>query len=73
MKHNFFSWFFFQREEIPGMSGYSPVRHRKFIDLIILKKQRNFELKKQRTLVIFDTKYNQINKMVGKITTDNKL
>ena len=73
MKHNYLIWFFFQREEIPGMYGYSPVRHRKCIDLMILKKQMNFELKKQKTLVIIDTEYNQNNKMVGKIATDNGL
>ena len=55
------------------MAGYSPVRHIKFIDLMILKKQMSFELKKQRMLVIVDTEYNQSNKMVGKITTDNEL
>ena len=64
---------FFQREEIPSISGYSPVRHRKCIDLMILKKQMNFELTKQRTLVILDTEYNQNNKMLGENTTDNGL
>lgn len=38
MKHDFLSWFFFQREEIPSISGYSPVCHRKCINLMILKK-----------------------------------
>ena len=33
----------------------------------------NFELTKQRTLVILDTEYNQNNKMLGKNTTDNGL
>ena len=40
---------------------------------MILKKQMNFKLKKQRTLVILDTEYNQNNKILGKNTTDNGL
>ena len=38
MKDNNLSWFFFQRGEVPTISGYSPKRHRECVDLMIMKK-----------------------------------
>jgi len=60
------SWFFFQRADIPDMTGYSPTRHRECIDLMIMKKPSCYELKKQRTLGILDTEFNQNNKRIGR-------
>ena len=37
-QHPYISWCLFQRHELPSITGYSPVRHRKCIDLSILKK-----------------------------------
>ena len=46
MKDDYLSWFFFQRAEIPTISGYSPKQFRECIDLMILKRAMNFELHK---------------------------
>ena len=37
IKNKFLSYFFFQRGQIPAVSGYSPVRHSKYVDLMIMK------------------------------------
>ena len=60
------SWFFFQRADIPEISGYSPKRHRTCIDLMIMKKIACFDISKQRTIGILDTEFNQSNKRLGK-------
>ena len=61
----FLSWFFFQRADIPEITGYSPKRHKKCVDLMIMKKHMCFDIKKQRTLGILDTEFNQNNKRIG--------
>ena len=63
---NFVSWFFFQRADIPEMTGYSPKRHRTCVDLMIMKKHMCFDIKNQRTLGILDTEFNQSNKRIGR-------
>ena len=73
MKDDYLSWFFFQRQEIPTISGYSPARHRTCADLMILKKALDFELAKQRALRILDTEFNQQNKELGYTTTQHAL
>ena len=62
---NYISWYFFQRADIPEITGYSPKRHRKCVDLMIMKKHMCFDIKKQRTLGILDTEFNQNNKRIG--------
>ena len=37
-RHKFLSWMFFQRGDIPAISGYAPQRHKKCLDLMIIKK-----------------------------------
>ena len=59
------SWFLFQRSDIPEMTGYSPSRHRKCVDLMIMKKSQCYDVEKQRTIGILDTEYNQSNKKIG--------
>ena len=61
----YISWYFFQRADIPEMTGYSPKRHRTCVDLMIMKKHQCFDIRKQRTLGILDTEYNQNNKRIG--------
>ena len=61
MQHHSLSWLFFQRAEIPAISGYSPSRHRKRIDLMIQKKANSFNIEKQRTLGILDSEFNYSN------------
>ena len=63
---DFVSWFFFQRADITEMTGYSPKRHRTCVDLMIMKKHMCFDIKKQRTLGILDTEFNQCNKRIGR-------
>ena len=65
LKHPFLSWCLFLRHEIPARTGYSPIRHRRCIDLSILKRSRNFNIDKQRTLGILDSEFNQANKGIG--------
>ena len=66
IQHPYISWCLFQRHEIPTITGYSPVRHRRCIDLSILKKSGNYNIEKQRTLGLLDTEFNQINKEIGR-------
>ena len=73
MKDDYLSWFFFQRAEIPTISGYSPKQFRECIDLMILKRAMNFELTKQRTLGILDTQFNHMNKEIGYTTMRNAI
>ena len=63
----------FQKGEIPTLSGYAPLRHRKCVDLMIMKKDNNFEHTSQRNIGILDTEFNNNNKMVAKATRDNGL
>jgi len=62
MQHQSLSWLFFQRAEIPEISGYSPSRHRKCIDLMIQKRANSFNIEKQRTLGILDSEFNHSNR-----------
>ena len=73
MGHTSLSWLFFQRAEIPEISGYSPSRHRCCIDLMILKKAMSFDLAKQRTLGLLDSEFNHSNKMFQKVAMEAAL
>ena len=73
MRDDYLSWFFFQRADIPMISGYSPERHRECIDLMILKRALEFELSKQRTLGILDSEFNHNNKLIGRECSVNSL
>ena len=44
-KDKFLSWLFFQRADIPEISGYSPARHRTCVDLMIMKKALCYDIK----------------------------
>ena len=39
MKYDWLRWLFFQKGEIPARSGYAPIRHKKCVDLMIMKRQ----------------------------------
>ena len=73
LKHSFLSWLFFQRGNIPVISSYSPIRHRKCVDLMILKKSQTYEMSSQRTLGILDTEFNQNNGFIGRHATNNSI
>ena len=73
MTHPYLNWSLFLRHEIPTITGYSPLRHRRCIDLAILKKSGNFNIDKQRTLGLLDTEFNHINKVTGYEAMHNAL
>lgn len=73
MKDDYLSWFYFQRSDIPTLTGYSPDRHRTCADLMILKKAMIFDIRKQRTIGILDTEFNQLNKALGYTITSQAL
>ena len=73
IQHDYIGWCLFQRHEIPAISGYSPIRHRKCIDLSILKRSGNHDIKKQRTLGILDTEFNQLNSELGRSGMKNAI
>ena len=71
--HPQLSWLMFLQMEIPDKTGYSPRRHQLYIDLMILKKSRNFLLSKQRTLGLLDSEFNHSNGRMGKNLMDRAL
>ena len=66
MRHNTLSWVFFQRSEIPELTGYSPKRHHNCADLSVLKKAQVFNIEKQRTIGILETEFNHSNRTLGR-------
>ena len=73
IQHDFLGWCLFQRHEIPATTGYSPKRHRKFIDLSILKRSGNNNIDKQRTLGLLDSELNQQLMELGRSGMNNAL
>ena len=73
MQHDWLSRLFFQKGDIPAKSGYAPRRHKKCVDLMIMKKENNYKYSAQRKLGILDTEFNNNNKLVAKATRDNGL
>jgi hypothetical protein len=67
----YISWLFFQRADIPETTGYAPLRHRKCVDLMIMKKPNCYEVSRQRKLGILDTEFNQSNKRTGHTCMNN--
>ena len=63
--------------ELPFTGGYSPIRHRKGTDLVLLKSANDFRIKKLRTIVLFDAECNMNNGRMGKeamhLALDNNL
>lgn len=66
MKHDDLSWLLFQKMDFLSNTGYSPSKHRRCIDLMILKKSNSYVAQKQRTLGILDTEFNHINNILGR-------
>ena len=64
--HKNLGWLLFQHGHVPIITSYSPKRHRKCIDLMILKKSQTFELSSQRILGILDSEFNHNNGYVGR-------
>jgi Reverse transcriptase (RNA-dependent DNA polymerase). len=56
----------YQRSQFPMLTGYSPKRHRRGIDVMLLKKENVYDVDKLRTIVLFDTEANMNNKHTGR-------
>ena len=52
--------------EIPFISGYSPERHRKGTDVVLVKSKNDFRIQKLRTIVLFDAECNMNNGRIGR-------
>ena len=52
--------------EIPFTCGYSPRRHRKGTDLVLLKKVNDYHIEKLRTIVLFNAKCNMNHGRIGR-------
>jgi hypothetical protein len=47
-------------------TGYSPSRHRKGIDVMLLKKENNYHVDHLRMIVLFDSEANMNYKHLGR-------
>lgn len=56
----------YQRAMIPMVTGYSPQRHRKGVDVMLLKKENNVNVDNLRTIVLFDSEANMNYKHLGR-------
>jgi hypothetical protein len=58
IQHKQIARLLYQRSQIPMLTGYVPMRHRKGIDVMLLKKAQVYDVTKLRTIVLFDTEAN---------------
>jgi exonuclease III len=56
----------YKRSLIPMLTGYSPRRHREGIDVMLLKKEKNYNVDSLRTIVLFDSEANMNYKHLGR-------
>lgn len=56
----------YQRSQIPLITGYSPRRHREGADVMLLKKEKNYNVDNLRTIVLFDSEANMNYKHLGR-------
>ena len=56
----------YDRAMIPMTTGYSPRRHRRGIDVMLLKKENNHQVDHLRTIVLFDSEANMNYKHMGR-------
>jgi Endonuclease/Exonuclease/phosphatase family. len=66
MTHPLLAKLLYHRAMIPTTTGYSPRRHRKGIDVMLLKKENNFHIDHLRTIVLFDSEANMNYKHLGR-------
>jgi hypothetical protein len=66
IKHGKIGRMLFQRSQIPMLTGYSPIRHRRGVDVMLLKKEQNYDVDNLRTIVLFDSEANMNNKHTGR-------
>jgi len=56
----------YHRSQIPLLTGYSPRRHREGVDVMLLKKEKNYNVNNLRTIVLFDSEANMNYKHLGR-------
>lgn len=66
MTHPLLAKLLYQQAMIPMTTGYSPHRHRKGIDVMLLKKENNFHIDHLCTIVLFDSEANMNYKHLGR-------
>ena len=75
--HDMISWANFVMAGIPRATGFVPERWKRGTDVMLLKKEGLFLLDKLRTIVLFESDFNQENKRLGReamnLALDKKL
>jgi hypothetical protein len=66
LHHKKLSSLLYKRAMIPMITGYSPRRHRQGVDVMLLKKENNYEVERLRTIVLFDSEANMNYKHMGR-------
>ena len=64
--HDMISWANYVMSNIPRQTGFVPNRWKKGTDIMLLKKEGLFNLEKLRTIVLFESDFNQANKLLGR-------
>ena len=64
--HHGLSWIHFEMSLLPMMTGYSPTRWRRGIDVMLLKDPDVYLLHKLRTIVLYEADFNHENKRLGR-------
>ena len=64
--HDMLSWATFVMSTLPRSIGFTPKRWRRCTDVMLLKKEGRFLLDELRTIVLYESDFNQENKRLGK-------
>ena len=64
--HDMLSWATFTMASLPRAIGFTPDRWRRCTDVMLLKKEGLFLLEKLRTIVLYESDFNQENKRLGR-------
>ena len=64
--HEMIGWANFIMAGIPRATGFTPERWKKGTDVMLLKKEGYFIVEKLRTIVLFESDFNQENKRLGR-------
>ena len=64
--HKNLGWVHYQLSMVPMMTGYSPKRWRKGIDIMLLKDPEVYLVEKLRTIVLYEADFNHENKRLGR-------
>eukprot|EP00957_Ditylum_brightwellii_P201642 15326568-Ditylum_brightwellii.AAC.2 len=70
MKDTYLAQVSWQASNFPWLSGYSPDRYRKGLDLLIHKKPDNNRVNRLRPILLFDLEANMHNKRLGRFAME---